>query len=132
MTERPHPVPDAETRRFWDAIAAGRLEIQRCAACQRHVFYPRSVCPHCGRGPLQWVPASGRAAVHSFTVVHRTAPEFSAEVPFVVALVDLEEGPRMMTRLLGVQPGEVQVGMPVEVAISGDPPLPYFKPSQRR
>jgi uncharacterized OB-fold protein len=72
------------------------------------------------------VRASGRGTVHSFTVVHRAPPEFVAEAPYVVALVDLEEGPRMMSRLLGVEPAAVVVGMPVELSISGDPPLPYF------
>ena len=127
MAERPYPEPDPETRHFWDAVAAGRLDIQRCRACGQHVFYPRgAVCPHCGGLGLDWVRASGRGTVHSFTVVHRAPPEFVAEAPYVVALVDLEEGPRMMSRLLGVEPAAVVVSMPVELSISGDPPLPYF------
>ena len=129
MSERPYPELDAETRPFWEALAQGRFEVQRCTACGKHVFYPRLVCPHCGGGPLEWVSASGRGTVHSFTVVHRAPPAFAAEVPYVVALVDLEEGPRMMTRLLGAEPAEVHIGMPVQVAIEGDPPLPYFRRS---
>ena len=128
MTEgRPLPEADPETAPFWAAIAEGRFEVQRCEACGRHVFYPRLVCPHCGGGPLGWVAASGRGAVHSYTVVHRAPAAFAAETPYVVALVDLEEGPRLMTRLLGVEPAEVEIGMPVQVAIEGDPPLPYFR-----
>lgn len=129
MSDRPYPELDPETRPFWEALAEGRFELQRCTACGRHVFYPRLVCPHCGGGPLEWVSASGRGTVHSFTVVHRAPPAFAAEVPYVVALVDLEEGPRMMTRLLGAEPAEVHIGMPVQVAIEGDPPLPYFRRS---
>jgi uncharacterized OB-fold protein len=72
------------------------------------------------------VTATGRGSVHSFTVVHRAPPEFAAEAPYVVALIDLEEGPRMMSRLLDVEPAAVAVGMPVELNISGHPPLPYF------
>lgn len=124
---RPLPEADPETAPFWEAIGSGRFQIQRCQACGRHVFYPRLVCPHCGGGPLEWVPASGRASVHSYTVVHRAPPAFAGDVPYVVALVDLEEGPRMMTRLLGIEPGDVEIGMPVRVAIEGDPPLPYFR-----
>jgi uncharacterized OB-fold protein len=124
---RPYPEPDSDSAPFWEALAAGRFEVQRCRACGRHVFYPRLVCPHCGGGPLEWVAASGRATVHSFTVVHRAPAAFAADAPYVVALVDLEEGPRMMTRLLGVEPQDAAVGMPVEVAIEGDPPLPYFR-----
>ena len=128
MAERPYPEADPETRHFWDALAAGRLEIQRCRSCGQHVFYPRgSVCPHCGGLGLDWVAASGRGTVHSFTVVHRAPAEFASEAPYVVVLVDLEEGPRIMSRLLGVEPAAVAVGMPVELSISGEPPLPYFR-----
>ena len=126
---RPYPEPDGETQPFWDGIAGGRLRLQRCRACARHVFYPRSVCPHCMAAELEWVDASGRGTVHALTVVHRAAPGFAEEAPYVVALVELEEGPRMMTRLLGVAPGEAKIGMPVEVAIEGDPRLPYFRRS---
>jgi uncharacterized OB-fold protein len=132
VAERPYPEPDPETRHFWDAVAAGRLDIQRCQTCGRHVFYPRgSVCPHCGGRGLDWVTAAGGGVVHSFTVVHRAPPEFAAEAPYVVALIDLDEGPRMMSRLTGVEPAEVAVGMPVELSISGDPPLPYFTNPRR-
>ena len=132
MAERPYPEPDPETRPFWAAVAAGRLDIQRCTACGRHVFYPRgSVCPHCGALALEWVTAAGRGVLHSFTVVHRAPPELAAEAPYVVALIDLEEGPRMMSRLVGVEPAAVAVGMAVELAISGEPPLPFFTISRR-
>jgi len=126
---RPYPEPDGETQPFWDGIAQGRLRLQRCRACARHVFYPRSVCPHCMAAELEWVDAAGRGRVHAFTVVHRAAPGFAEEAPYVVALVELAEGPRMMTRLLGVAPGEVKIEMSVEVAIEGEPRLPYFRRS---
>ncbi len=126
MTERPYPDVEPLTRPFWDAVREGRLDIQRCAACGRHVFYPRAVCPHCGAAHLEWVTASGRGVVYAFTVVHRAPPAFAEEAPYVVALVDLEEGARMMTRLVGVDAGDVAVGRPVKLSISGDPPLPTF------
>jgi uncharacterized OB-fold protein len=77
---------------------------------------------------LEWTDASGRGVVYALTVVHRAPPGFAEDAPYVVALVDLEEGPRLMTRLLDVEPAAAAIGMPVEVAIEGEPPLPYFKP----
>jgi uncharacterized OB-fold protein len=128
VTERAFPVPDAVTRPFWDGVAEGVLRIQRCRGCDRHVFYPRAVCPFCMDADLEWMEASGAGVVHSFTVVHRAPPDYRDEVPYVVALVDLAEGVRMMTRLVDVAPDRVTVGMPVEVTIQGEPRLPYFRP----
>jgi uncharacterized OB-fold protein len=127
---RPYPEADGETQPFWDGIAEGRLRLQRCRACARYVFYPRSVCPHCMAAELAWTDASGRGVVHALTVVHRAPPGFGEEAPFVVALVELAEGPRMMTRLLDVAPADAKIGMPVEVAIEGEPRLPYFRRSR--
>ena len=126
---RPYPEPDGETQPFWDGIAEGRLRIQRCTACGRYVFYPRSVCPFCMAAELEWVDASGRGTVHSFSVVHRAPPGFADDAPFAVVLVDLAEGPRLMTRLIDVNAHEMKIGMAVELAVAGDPPLPYFKRS---
>lgn len=78
---------------------------------------------------LEWVDACGRGTLYSFTVVHRPPPGF-ADAPYVVGLVDLEEGPRMMTRLLDARPEQASVGQKVEVLICGEPPLPYFRPSR--
>lgn len=131
MTEdllRPYPQPDAVTQPFWDGIAEGRLRLQRCAACTRHVFYPRPVCPHCSSLELEWVDASGRGSLYSFSVVHRRPPGFD-ESPYAVALVDLAEGVRMMTRLVEVSLDDLEIGQAVEVAIQGEPALPYFRPS---
>jgi uncharacterized OB-fold protein len=128
VTERAFPVPDAVTQPFWEGVAEGVLRLQRCRACDRHVFYPRAVCPFCMASDLEWVEASGAGRVHSFTVVHRAPPDYRDEVPYVVALVDLDEGVRMMTRLVDVEPAAVGVGMPVEVTMRGEPRLPYFRP----
>ena len=128
MTERAYPVPDVVSQPFWDGVAEGVLRIQRCRACGRHVFYPRAVCPHCTTGELGWVEASGHGVVHSFTVVHRAPAEYREEVPYVVALVELDEGVRMLTRLVDVEPAAVGVGLPVEISVRGDPKLPYFRP----
>lgn len=130
---KPLPVPDGDTQPFWEGTRLGELRIQRCRACDRFIFYPRSVCPHCMSDELAWVRASGRGVVYSYTVVHRAPEEFRHEVPYVVALVDLEEGVRMMTRLVDVDPGEVRIGMPVEVTFrraTEDIVLPYFRPAR--
>jgi uncharacterized OB-fold protein len=126
-SQRPFPQPDAVTQPFWDGVAAGKLRLQRCRGCARHVFYPRPVCPYCTSADLEWIDASGRGTVHSFTIVHRAPPGF--DPPYAVALVDLAEGVRMMTGLLGLDPGQAAVGLEVELAIAGEPPLPYFRPS---
>jgi uncharacterized protein len=124
---RPYPVPDRDTAPFWEGASQGELRIQRCTACGRHVFYPRSVCPHCMADSLEWVVAAGRGTVYSFTEVHRTSEEFRAEVPFAVGLIELSEGVRMMARLDVEEP---RVGMQVEVTfnrVSDELSLPHFK-----
>jgi uncharacterized protein len=102
-------------KRFFDALAAGRFEIQRCAACAKHVFYPRVVCPHCGADTLDWVPASGRGTVYSTTVVRRKPADGG---DYNVCLVDLEEGVRLMSRVAGVPPQDVRIGMAVTARIA--------------
>ncbi|MEU5846614.1 Zn-ribbon domain-containing OB-fold protein [Saccharopolyspora shandongensis] len=125
-------IPDAETRPFWDGIAAGELRIQRCADCEAAVFYPRSVCPGCFGDRLDWFTASGRGTVYSWTVAHKAFGEFADQAPFTVALVDLDEGPRMLTRIVGPQDaGRVRIGDRVELVIArlgaDGPELPCFR-----
>jgi uncharacterized protein len=130
MSERPFPVPDRDTAPFWEGARQGELRIQRCTVCRRHVFYPRAVCPHCMADSLEWVVSAGTATVYSFTVVHRTSEEFRAEAPFVVGLVELAEGVRMMARL---DVAEAVVGMPVRVVfnrVSDELSLPHFKEAE--
>lgn len=132
---RPYPVPDGDTAPFWAAALEGKLCIQRCRECGRHVFYPRAVCPHCTAAGLEWVDASGRGSIHSYTVVHRAPEEFRDDVPYVVALVDLDEGVRMMTRITGCEPGQVEIGLPVEVdfqRLTDEIALPCFRLTKAR
>ena len=126
---KPFPLPDPDTEHFWKAAAEGRLDIQRCKSCSRHIFYPRAICPYCGALGPEWVTAVGSGEVYSYTVVHRAPPEFADEAPYVIALVDLDEGVRMMTRLVDVDPKEVRVGLRVQVVFAGEPPAPHFRPS---
>lgn len=99
----------------WQAsLRAGRLEIQYCPSCGCHVFYPRLICPHCAADGLEWRTASGRGTVYATTVVRR--PD-KAGGPYNVALVDLDEGVRMMSRVVGMAPGMVAIGMRVRATI---------------
>lgn len=126
MTERPYAVPDRDSRPFWEAAAKGALLLQRCGSCEEHIFYPRSVCPHCMASDPEWVRSSGRGTVYSFTVAHRPAAGFEGQEPYAVALVELEEGVRIMGRLEAESPA---VGMAVIAAFAEAPGglhVPYF------
>ncbi|HYF96144.1 MAG TPA: Zn-ribbon domain-containing OB-fold protein [Symbiobacteriaceae bacterium] len=129
---KPLPVVDPDSRPYWDAARAHRLMIQRCTACGKHQFYPRSRCSQCF-ADVEWVEASGRGHVYSFTIIHRAPGDaFQQEAPYVVALVDLAEGVRMMTNLRGIAPEEVRIGMPVRVTFADVTPevtLPQFEPA---
>jgi len=112
---RPVPVPDPETAPYWEGANEGRLLVQRCTRHGHHQLYPRPHCVVC-RGPVEWREASGRATVYSFTVIRQNmARPFRDLIPYVVALVDLEEGPRLMTNIVDCDPAEVAVGAPVRV-----------------
>ena len=102
-------------KRFVDALAAGRFEIQKCAACAKHVFYPRVVCPHCGAADLHWVAPSGRGTVYSTTIVRRKPADGG---DYNVCLVDLAESVRMMSRVVSLPPDDVKIGMAVNARIA--------------
>ena len=136
MSSLPHaptlPQPDADSTRFWAATLEGRLELQRCRRCDRLVWYPRRRCPNCQADELVWERLSGLGTVYASTVVHRPPTEaLAAEVPYVVALVDLDEGARLMTNVVECDPGAVQIGMRVAVTfrpVSDKAALPLFAP----
>jgi uncharacterized OB-fold protein len=128
------PVPDADTGPYWEGIAGGELRLQRCQACDTVVFYPRAVCPHCLASPLGWFTAAGTGRVYSYTVAHRAFGEFAGQAPFTVALIDLDEGVRMMARIVDADPGGVRIGMPVQMVVRqiGDADLPCFQPAPEK
>jgi uncharacterized OB-fold protein len=131
---KPLPKPDPLTAPLWDSVNRGKLEIQCCDDCKTYVFYPRGLCPSCGSRSLRWTPVSGRGEIHSLTIVHRpTNAAFKADVPYVVAIIELEEGCRLMSNVIGVQPDPkiVKIGMPVEIVydrVTKETVLPKFKP----
>jgi uncharacterized OB-fold protein len=113
---KPLPTPTHETRPYWDACKRHELRIQQCGACGQHQFYPRLYCAKCFSERVEWVHASGRAKVATFTIVRRpVSPAFKDDLPYIVALVTLEEGPSMMTNIVGCAPEKVAIGMPVVV-----------------
>ena len=129
---KPVPVPTRETQPYWEGCKSHELRIQKCAACRHYQFYPRLYCTACMSDRVEWVKASGRGTVLSFTIVYRPVTRaFAIDVPYVVALITLDEGPQLMSNVVGCPPEQVQIGMPVEVtfedwteAIS----VPKFKP----
>lgn len=133
MTERPLPRPYQDTAEYWAAAKDHRFVLQKCRSCGAHQFYPRGVCSHCMSSDLDWVAPSGKGTVHSFTVNHRAPhPGFKGKTPFVLALVDLAEGPRMMTNIVDCDPESVVIGMAVEVCfedVNDDVTLPMFRPA---
>ena len=110
----PAPQPNLETQPFWDATAEGRFLLLRCE--NGHViWYPRFLCPECRSTETTWVEASGRGTVYTYTIVRRGQGPFAPAAPYVVAYVELEEGPRILTNVVDVDPEQVRIGMPVEV-----------------
>ena len=133
MSARPIPPASALTQPYWDAARRGQMAVQRCERCGNRPFPPRANCPGCGAQSLSWSPVSGRASVYSYTVAHRAPhPAFAAQLPLVVAIVELEEGPRMFTNIVGCDPADVEVGMAVEATFEPidetDMVLPVFTP----
>ena len=129
---KPVPVPTKETKPYWDGCKKHELHIQKCAACGHHQFYPRLYCTACMNDKVEWVKASGRAKVLSFTIVYRPVTQaFAGDVPYVVALVTLDEGPQMMTNIVGCPPEQVKIGMPVQVTFEDwteEISVPKFRP----
>jgi len=134
---KPAPVPTPETAPYWAAANERRLLVRRCEACDT-AFAPMVMrCDRCD-GALTWTEASGRARLASYVIVHRPAPAWRDEAPYVIALVDLDEGPRLMTNLLGVEPTpeSLQLDAPYVVGFEprgddGEQLVPVFRPEGR-
>lgn len=130
---KPLPQADPVSLPYWDSLRAGALELQRCEGCGKFIFYPRGICPHCFATDLRWEPVSVRGTIHSYTIIHRHwQPGFAAEAPYVVVLVDLEEGVRLVSNLVGVEPvpERITIGAPVELvydAVTAEVTLPKFR-----
>ncbi|MFC7392891.1 Zn-ribbon domain-containing OB-fold protein [Scopulibacillus cellulosilyticus] len=125
----PKPLIDGDSKPFWDGINRHELWIQLCESCGKHIFYPRAICPHCFSESIKWVQSKGIGKIYSYTVVHRAFGSFHNQTPFVIAIVELDEGVRMMTRILGER-SKVHIDETVKVVFeqAGDElTLPYFE-----
>jgi len=131
--EGPLPKPDQDSEPYWEGTRRHELLLQQCSACRRFRFYPRSLCPFCFSDAFNWRAAAGRGSVYSFTVVHRAPfPSFRDKIPYVLALIELEEGVRMMSNVVDCDPAQVRIGMPVVVvfdAVTEEITLPKFRPA---
>ncbi|MGR3783515.1 MAG: Zn-ribbon domain-containing OB-fold protein [Albimonas sp.] len=133
MTKRFVPTPSPETRHYWDGAKAGELRLQRCLACAQTYFPPRPFCPECGSREVEVFRASGKATLHSYIINHIGAP--GREPPFAVAIVELAEGPRLMSNILDCEqtPAALTLDMPLEVTfetLTDEIALPQFKPAK--
>ncbi len=128
------PRPTPETEAFWQGCRDHKLLLQRCTQCKEFQFYPRIICAKCASDNLQWVEASGQGEVLTFTVVRRPVSEaYAADVPYVVALIQLDEGPTMMSNVVECDPEIMQIGSPVQVIFedwSEEISIPQFRPLQ--
>jgi uncharacterized protein len=131
---RTEPPATATTAPFWEATRERRLLLQWCSGCERPIFYPREECPYCTATSLRWRPASGRGSLYTFTVEHRApSPLAGGKGPYVIALVDLDEGVRMMANVVNCPLDSLEVGMPLEVTWEQLPDgrcLPLFQPRE--
>jgi uncharacterized protein len=125
------PTIEPETQPFWDAAKEGKFLIQRCGACGGAQHYPRPFCAVCWSDQVTFEEASGRGTLYTFsTVFMNDLPPFNERLPYVVAAVDLEEGPRVMTNIVDADPADLRVGMPVVVdfrPLTDDITAPVFR-----
>jgi len=126
----PHPTP--ETEAYWDACRKHELLLQRCSQCSEFQFYPRIICTGCASDDLEWVVAGGQGKILTFTIVRRAVSEaYAADVPYVVALIELDEGPTMMSNIVQCDPETLKIGDPVQVIFqdwSEEISIPQFRP----
>jgi uncharacterized OB-fold protein len=131
--ERPAPLATDDSHPFWSAAAEGRLVAQRCGGCARLHHPPRPMCPTCGSIEHVWEDLDGRGSVYSYTVLHHPRhPAF--DYPLIAVLVDLDEGIRVLSNLVDIEPAEVRIGQRVQVSFvpAGDgASLPVFRPESR-
>lgn len=133
MSGRPIPTVSAEMRPFYEGARRHQLLVQRCRACGALRFPARALCSECLSIAAEWTPVSGRGEIYSFNVMHQVYhPGFAAEVPYAVVLVKLEEGPKLISNLVGVAPADIRIGLPVRVvfeALDDEVTLPKFTPA---
>ena len=130
--KKPIPVPSDESRPYWDGLHANKLMMPRCDACGHHWFPPSFLCSKCNATKWTWTQVSGRGRIFSYVVYHRVYhPAFAGDVPYAVAVIELDEGPRMYSNVIGMPPDQLSCDMKVEIVyepITHEITLPKFKP----
>jgi uncharacterized protein len=133
--KKPLPRIDEESKGFWEACQRHELYIQKCRTCGARRYYPRALCPACLSNQIEWVLSSGQGTVYTYTVTYQNqSAGFRDELPYVLAYVELEDGVRLLTNIVGCPPDAVRIGMPVEVTFEDVTPevtLPKFRPAVR-
>ena len=133
--KKPLPTPSPESKRYWDGCRNHELWLPYCRNCEAFYFYPRDFCPTCFSWDIEWRKASGRGRVYTYAIQHRAYhPAWQDELPYVTALIQLDEGPRLYTNLVGIDPDPTKIhcDMPVEVTfddITDTISLPKFRPT---
>jgi uncharacterized OB-fold protein len=134
--QRPLPTPmTPEAKPYWDGLKDEKLMLPKCGDCNKAFFYPRIACPHCHSRNIGWEQASGKGVLYSFEIAYRSLnPAFKIEPPYVLAMIELEEGPRIMSNLINneADPAVVKIGAPVEVVFekqNDDVTIALFQPA---
>ena len=132
---KPLPVPQPESDHYWEQAVSGKLVIQKCSDCDEAQFYPRIMCTVCGSRSLEWMESTGRATLFTFAIVHAAPhPVFSEDLPYITAIVELEEGVKMPSQIIGIEPEpeRLRIGMALQVAfeqVTDEISLPKFRPA---
>lgn len=137
MTEynKPIPIPQPESDRYWEGTRRGELWLRKCLRCEKGYFYPRDICPSCFSRETDWFRSSGQGTLYTFAIVHRAPhPGFAEDAPYIVALVEVEDGVRIPTNIVNVEPApeNLRVGMAMRVVyekITPEITLPKFEPA---
>ena len=120
----PLPKPTPDSKPYWDALRENKLMLPRCTECGKAHFYPRHICPYCGSRKVEWFQASGKGKLYSFVINHRPPPWMKTKDPYVIAVIELDEGPRLMSNLVGVAPDPALIRCDSPVAIEYDAVTP--------
>ncbi|MGI9060415.1 MAG: Zn-ribbon domain-containing OB-fold protein [Ktedonobacteraceae bacterium] len=132
VRSKPLPVVTEVSHPFWEGCRSGILRLQYCDQCQQHQFYPRLYCMHCGFDKLSWVTASGRGVIYSYTIIHQNkSPEFVQDTPYNVAIIQLAEGPRMVSNIVGISLEDLRIDLPVKIVfdpVTDTISIPRFEP----
>lgn len=134
MTAPDRPMNDGDSEAWWAAVQDGTLMVNACRSCERNSLYARPFCPHCWSEDVALVAACGRARLYTWSVVHQNGGPFAERTPYVVAMVDLEEGPRLMTMIEGCEPEQLLAGMDLVVTFCHEDDgfvVPKFRPADR-